>query len=85
VNLPELSVPPLDGHFRIAHLHRNVPGVVAEFNRVLSEEGANVTAQYLSTLGEQGYVVSDITEPLTDKVVDQLSGLPETIWLRTHG
>jgi D-3-phosphoglycerate dehydrogenase len=84
VNLPELSVPPLDGHFRIAHLHRNVPGVVAEIDRVLSEEGANVTTQYLSTLGEQGYVITDVADALTDKVVDQLAGLPETIWLRTH-
>ena len=58
--------------------------MVAEINRVLVEEGANVTAQYLSTLGEQGYVVTDVVEPLPDKVVDQLAGLPETIWLRTH-
>jgi D-3-phosphoglycerate dehydrogenase / 2-oxoglutarate reductase len=85
VDLPELSTPPLDGHFRLAHLHRNVPGVVAEINRVLLEEGANVAAQYLSTLGEQGYVVTDVVEPLANKVVDQLAGLPETIWLRTHG
>jgi D-3-phosphoglycerate dehydrogenase len=85
VDLPELSTPPLDGHFRLAHLHRNVPGVVAEINRVLLEEGANVAAQYLSTLGEQGYVVTDVVDPLADKVVDQLAGLPETIWLRTHG
>jgi len=85
VDLPELSAPPLAGHFRLAHLHRNIPGVVAEINRVLVEEGANVTAQYLSTLGEQGYVVTDVVEPLPDKVVDQLAGLPETIWLRTHG
>ena len=84
VTMPELSVPPLSGHFRVAHLHRNVPGVVAEINRVLTEEGANVTTQYLSTLGEQGYVVTDVGEPLSDKVVDQLAGLPETIWLRTH-
>jgi hypothetical protein len=25
-----------------------------------------------------------VVEPLTDKVVDQLAGLPETVWLRTH-
>ena len=84
VNMPELSVPPLSGHFRVAHLHHNVPGVVAEINRVLTEEGANVTAQYLSTLGEQGYVVTDVAERLPEKVVDQLAGLPETIWLRAH-
>jgi D-3-phosphoglycerate dehydrogenase len=59
--------------------------VVAEINRVLLEEGANVAAQYLSTLGEQGYAVTDVVEPLPDKVVDQLAGLPETLWVRTHG
>ncbi len=84
VNLPELQPPALDGSFRIAHLHVNVPGVLAEINRILLEQRANVVAQNLSTLGEQGYVVTDVERELSTVALDQLGAMPQTIWLRTH-
>jgi D-3-phosphoglycerate dehydrogenase len=84
VDLPELQTPPLGGSFRIAHLHVNVPGVLAEINRILLEERANVVAQNLNTLGEQGYVVTDVTAPLPAAALEKLGSMPQTIWLRTH-
>ena len=84
VDLPELQTPPLAGSFRIAHLHVNVPGVLAEINRILLEERANVLAQNLNTLGEQGYVVTDVSRPVSDSALEQLGAMPQTIWLRTH-
>jgi D-3-phosphoglycerate dehydrogenase len=84
VSLPELQPPPLDGHFRIAHLHVNVPGVLAEINRVLLEDNANVVAQNLATQGEQGYVVTDVAGVPSDAAVAELRAMSQTIWLRTH-
>lgn len=84
VNFPEVNLAPLDGKHRVALLHRNEPGVLAELNRVLLEEHDNVFAQDLSTRGELGYVVSDISEPLRDTACERLRALPQTIWLRTH-
>ncbi|MGI9155229.1 MAG: phosphoglycerate dehydrogenase [Marmoricola sp.] len=84
VNLPELQPPALGGTFRLAHLHLNVPGVLAEINRILLELGANVAAQNLATLGEQGYVVTDVEGELSAATLDQLGAMPQTIWLRTH-
>jgi D-3-phosphoglycerate dehydrogenase len=84
VNLPEIQAPALGDSFRIAHLHVNVPGVLAEINRILGEQGTNVVAQNLATQGEQGYVVTDLAAPLDQRAVDQLAALPQTIWLRTH-
>lgn len=84
VDLPELQPPALDGSFRIAHLHVNVPGVLAEINRVLLEENANVVAQNLATLGEQGYVVTDVEGDVAEPVVEKLRAMSQTIWLRTH-
>ncbi len=84
VNLPELQPPPLESSFRIAHLHLNIPGVLAEINRLLLEENANVVAQNLSTLGEQGYVVTDVAGVPNEAVVEKLRAMSQTIWLRTH-
>ena len=84
VNLPEVAAPPLTSGTRIALLHDNVPGVLAEVNQLLADEGDNVTAQYLSTRGEQGYVVSDVSEPLSESAMQRLRTADHTIWLRTH-
>ena len=41
----------------------------------LAAEGANVSGQYLATRGEQGYVVTDVTEQVTDTALDKLARL----------
>jgi D-3-phosphoglycerate dehydrogenase len=84
VNLPEVAVPRLQTGFRIALLHHNVPGVLAGVNQLLADHEANVTAQYLSTRGEQGYVVTDVSTALTPGALDRLRDEEHTIWLRTH-
>jgi len=83
VNLPEVAVPLLESGSRIALLHHNVPGVLAAVNQILADHEANVTAQYLSTRGEQGYVVTDVTTALPDRALDGLRQADPTIWLRT--
>ena len=50
----------------------------------LAEQGANVVGQYLATRGEQGYVVSDATEAISEAALDKLRSSPHTIWLRTY-
>ncbi len=83
VNLPEVQAPPSAGAFRVGYLHVNVPGVLAGINQVLAEHGDNVTGQYLSTRGEQGYVVTDADAPLSEAALASLRHSPNTIWLRT--
>ena len=85
VNLPEVAVPPIAvPGTRVALLHRNVPGVLARVNQLLAECGANVTAQYLSTRGEQGYAVTDLATPLPPETLATLQDADPTIWLRTY-
>ena len=83
VNLPEVQAPVREAAFRAGYLHVNVPGVLAEVNRILADHGDNVVGQYLSTRGEQGYVVTDAAEPLSEAALAQLRASPHTIWLRT--
>ena len=84
VNLPPVQPPPLTGGVRLAYLHVNVPGVLAELNAYLAEQGANVTGQYLATRGEQGYVVTDATDSISDAAIDKLRSSDQTIWLRSY-
>jgi D-3-phosphoglycerate dehydrogenase len=84
VNLPASQPPALTEGHRLAYLHVNVPGVLAEVNNVLAAEGANVTGQYLATKGEQGYVVTDSSEPVSEAALAKLQASPHTIWLRSY-
>jgi D-3-phosphoglycerate dehydrogenase len=82
VNLPALT-PQVSVHAqRIAHLHRNAPGVLACLNQVLAEHEVNVGGQVLATRGQLGYVVTDTDTELTPDVVASLRSIDDTIRLR---
>lgn len=83
VNLPTLALEPSSEHaHRIAHLHRNTPGVLALVNQTFAEHGANIEGQLLATRGELGYVVTDIGSELPDDAIAALEDMPDTIRLR---
>jgi D-3-phosphoglycerate dehydrogenase / 2-oxoglutarate reductase len=82
VNLPQVSLLPANGSHRLAHLHSNIPGVMAEINSVLAAHGVNVEAQILGTRGELGYVLTDIGVDYSDEVVEQLRAMSPTVRLR---
>jgi D-3-phosphoglycerate dehydrogenase / 2-oxoglutarate reductase len=85
VNLPGLVLPRTPGRHRLAHLHRNVPGVLATINQLLAEHGANIEGQLLGTRDDLGYVLTDIGTEYTDDMLDSLRKLDVTILLRTTG
>ena len=82
VNLPQVSLQPAHGSHRLAHVHSNIPGVMAEINSVLAAHGVNVEAQILGTRGELGYVLTDIGVDYSDEVVRQLRAMSPTVRLR---
>jgi D-3-phosphoglycerate dehydrogenase / 2-oxoglutarate reductase len=82
VNLPHLTLPPRpDGH-RIAHLHHNVPGVLAAINGTLAEHKVNIEAQLLGTRGDLGYVLTDVAVDYPPAVLDELAAMDETVRVR---
>ena len=83
VNLPAVLAPALQEGHRIGYLHVNVPGFLASVNQLLAGAGANITGQYLATSGEQGYVVTDATEALSEDALAKLSGDEHCVWVRT--
>ena len=82
VNLPQVSLPPGTGTHRLAHLHQNVPGVMAEINSVLAAHEVNVEAQLLGTRGDLGYALTDIAIDYPDTVVTRLRDMGPTVRLR---
>ncbi len=82
VNLPPLLLEQPPGTHRLAHLHHNVPGVLARVNGVLADRGVNVESQVLTTRGELGYLLTDIGRDYSADVVAELEAMEETVRLR---
>ena len=82
VNLPNLQLAQRRGTHRIAHLHENIPGVLAAVNAELAEHDVNIEGQMLATRGDLGYVVTDIAAGLPDGAVAALGAMPGTVRLR---
>ncbi len=84
VNVPALILDrPRAGTRRIAHLHQNVPGVMAAANQELSAAGANIESQVLATSGSLGYAVTDISGDLPVETLTRIEGMEATVRLRT--
>ena len=79
VNFPEVALPSHPGHHRILHIHRNVPGVLSEINKVFSDNHINIAAQYLQTRGDIGYVVIDIDAAESSRALAGLGKVAGTL------
>ncbi|HEV7964402.1 MAG TPA: phosphoglycerate dehydrogenase [Actinoplanes sp.] len=82
VNLPSVALPEHPGMSRIVHVHINTPGVLAQVNSILAEHHVNIEGQLLSTRGEYGYLITDISGGYSDTVLDKLRGMSQTVRLR---
>ena len=72
-------MPAHPGKHRLLHIHRNVPGVLSDINRVFSDNGINIASQYLQTNEAIGYVVIDIDAAHSDMALVKLADVPGTI------
>ncbi|VTU21463.1 phosphoglycerate dehydrogenase [Variovorax sp. PBL-E5] len=79
VNFPEVALPSHPGKHRILHVHRNVPGVLSEINRIFSDNRINIASQFLQTNEKVGYVVTDIDAASSDLALEKLASVPGTI------
>jgi D-3-phosphoglycerate dehydrogenase len=83
VNFPNVDLPVLHaGSHRIVNVHRNVPGVLREINGIVSEVGANIEAQSLSTDQNIGYLVMDMAQANAQIVAERISRLETSIKTR---
>jgi D-3-phosphoglycerate dehydrogenase len=81
-NLPSVALPQQPGTKRIVHVHLNTPGVLAQVNSILADHSVNVEGQLLSTRGEYGYLITDVSGEYGEGVLEQLRAMAQTVRLR---
>ncbi|MGI5242739.1 phosphoglycerate dehydrogenase [Dactylosporangium sp. CA-139066] len=82
VNLPSLNLVQAPDTHRIALLHHNVPGVLADVNSIMAGHKVNVEGQILATRGEYGYLLTDIAINYPQEILTQLANMATTVQVR---
>jgi D-3-phosphoglycerate dehydrogenase / 2-oxoglutarate reductase len=82
VNFPQVDLAPTPGKHRILNVHRNVPGVLRDINRIVTDTGANIAAQVLATDPEVGYLVMDLDQDVSHDVKNAMAALATSIKTR---
>lgn len=82
VNFPIIDHPKLPGAHRILNVHRNVPGVLRDINKIVSDRNANVLGQVLATDPDVGYLVMDLDKEVANDVRAAIKALPTSIKTR---
>lgn len=82
VNFPNVDLPIKKGTSRILNVHRNEPGVLGEINTIISNAGANIEGQFLSTDDEVGYLVMDVHSTHVDQLASDIEKLKRSIRTR---
>lgn len=83
VNFPNVDLPTKKETSRIMNVHQNRPGVLGEINMIISQTGANIESQYLSTDEEIGYLVIDVNSSTAAKeIASKIQDLPTSIKTR---
>jgi D-3-phosphoglycerate dehydrogenase len=82
VNFPHVDLPPTPGKHRILNVHKNVPGVLRDINRIVSDRDANITAQVLATDPDIGYLVMDLDRDVAGSVKNDVAALETNIKTR---
>jgi D-3-phosphoglycerate dehydrogenase / 2-oxoglutarate reductase len=82
VNFPQVELPITKGAHRILNVHKNVPGVLRDINKIVSDIGANIRAQLLATDPDIGYLIMDLDQDLSQDVKKKIGQLPTSIRTR---
>ena len=82
VNFPQVDLPPTPSKHRILNVHKNVPGVLQDINRIVSDRDANITAQVLATDPDIGYLVMDLDRDVAGSVKNDVAALETSIKTR---
>jgi D-3-phosphoglycerate dehydrogenase len=82
VNFPHVELLRTAGTHRVVNVHQNVPGVLRDVNKIVSDHDANILAQVLSTNADIGYLVMDFDAPSHHAIAEAMRALPTTILAR---
>ena len=82
VNFPQIELPLDVTAHRILNVHKNVPGVLRDINKIVSDSNANVRAQVLQTDPDIGYLLMDLDQDVSGDVKKAVGALSTSIKTR---
>ena len=82
VNFPQVELAQPPSTHRILNAHRNVPGVLRDINRIVSDHSANIRAQVLSTDADVGYLIMDVDDTVSSDIPTEIGALKTSIRTR---
>ncbi len=82
VNFPQVELPQPPSTHRILNAHRNVPGVLRDINRIVSDRSANIRAQVLATDADVGYLIMDVDDDVSSDIPGEIAALKTNIRTR---
>lgn len=81
-NFPNLQLPAIVQSHRLIHIHKNVPGIMAQINTVFAKHHINIVGQFLMTNSLIGYAITDINAEYDKQVFKSLKKIDHTIKFR---
>jgi D-3-phosphoglycerate dehydrogenase / 2-oxoglutarate reductase len=82
VNFPTVELAQARGTHRILNVHRNVPGVLRDVNKIVSDWNANIQSQVLATDPNIGYLIMDLEKDVSNDVNKAIAALDTNIRTR---
>lgn len=81
-NFPNLQLPAIDKSHRLIHIHKNVPGIMAQINTIFAKHNINIVGQFLMTNATLGYAITDINTEYDKQLFRSLKKIDHTIKFR---
>ena len=81
VNLPDCSLPST-GTGRVTVIHKNVPNMLAQFSKIFSDVGINISDLINKSKKDVAYTIINTDDMITNDLVDKLNAIDEVIKVR---
>lgn len=81
-NFPNLQLPKVANAHRLIHIHKNVPGIMAQINLIFANHQINIVSQFLMTNSQIGYAITDVSAQYDKQVLTELKEISDTIKFR---
>lgn len=82
VNFPQVRLPKMQYSHRLIHIHKNIPGILAQISKLLVKYNINVEGQFLKTNDQIGYVIIDTNSPYNPSLIEEIKEIPNTVRVR---
>lgn len=81
VNLPNCTLPE-NGNGRVTIIHKNVPNVLAQFTKIFSDAGINISDVINKSKKDIAYTIINTDDLITNDVADKINAVDEVIKVR---